>query len=255
MTTNTVVPVSSIPRIGHQEAMAITAEENDRFHRLLAHIEPDQWHWPTDCTRWDVRDIAVHVIATAQAAASPLEFGRQMWAGRPLTAEIGGVHWVDGLNEAQLRARTHLTPAELPDLWATAAARGLRARQRTPRPVRALPLLRLEPGNWKPLSFLFDMGFTRDTWMHRIDITRAVGEAYLATADHDGRIVADVVAEWATTHTDPFTLHLTGPAGGIYGRTSEPTGDTVTVDAIDLCRVLSGRGTPAGILRAHPFPL
>ena len=36
MSTNTVVPVSSIPRIGHQEAMAITAEENDRFHRLLA---------------------------------------------------------------------------------------------------------------------------------------------------------------------------------------------------------------------------
>ena len=103
MSTHTVVPVSSIPRIGHQEAMAITAEENDRFHRLLTHIEPDQWHLPTDCTRWDVRDITVHVIATAQAAASPLEFGRQMWAGRQLTAEIGGVHWVDGLNEAQLR--------------------------------------------------------------------------------------------------------------------------------------------------------
>jgi len=87
MSTHTVVPVSSIPRIGHQEAMAITAEENDRFHRLLTHIEPDQWHLPTDCTRWDVRDITVHVIATAQGAASLLEFGRQMWAGRPLTAD------------------------------------------------------------------------------------------------------------------------------------------------------------------------
>ena len=113
MSTHTVVPVSSIPRIGHQEAMAITAEENDRFHRLLAHIEPDQWHWPTDCTRWDVRDITVHVIATAQAAASLLEFARQMWAGRPLTAEIGGVHWVDGLNEGQLRVPTS-PPASFP---------------------------------------------------------------------------------------------------------------------------------------------
>ena len=254
MSTHTVVPVSSIPRIGHQEAMAITAEENERFHRLLTHIEPDQWHLPTDCTRWDARDVAVHVIATAQGAASLLEFARQMWAGRPLTAEIGGVHWVDGLNEGQLRARTHLTPGELPDLWATAAARGLRARQRMPRPVRALPLLRLEPGNYKPLSFLFDMGFTRDTWMHRIDITRALGEPFTATVEHDRRIVADIVADWATTHTDPFTLQLTGSAGGTYSRTSEPTGDPVTIDAIDVCRILSGRGTPTGVL-CHPFPL
>ena len=136
-----------------------------------------------------------------------------MLAGRTLTAEIGGTHWVDGLNEAQLRARTHLTPAELPDLWATTAARGLRARERMPRPVRALPLIRLQPKTWKPLSFLFDMGFTRDTWMHRIDLGRALGRPVPATAAHDGRIVADIVAEWSTTHTDPFTLHLTGPAG------------------------------------------
>ena len=81
MTTHTVVPVSTIPRIGHQEAMSITAEENNRFHRLLLQVEPDQWHLPTDCTRWDVRDIAVHVIATAEAAASLAEFGRQCWPG------------------------------------------------------------------------------------------------------------------------------------------------------------------------------
>ncbi len=29
MTTDTIVPVRSILRIGHQEAMAISAEEND----------------------------------------------------------------------------------------------------------------------------------------------------------------------------------------------------------------------------------
>jgi uncharacterized protein (TIGR03083 family) len=254
MTTHTVVPVSTIPRIGHQEAMSITAEENTRFHRLLLQVEPDQWHLPTDCTRWDVRDIAVHVIATAEAAASPLEFGRQMRAGRTLTAEIGGAHWVDGLNEAQMRARAQLAPPELPGLWATSAARGLRARERMPRPVRALPLIRLQPKMWKPLSFLFDMGFTRDTWMHRIDISRALGRPVPATAEHDGRIVADIVAEWSTTHTDPFTLRLTGPAGGTYSRSSEPAGETVTIDAIDLCRILSGRGAPTGIMR-HPFPL
>ena len=38
------------------------------------------------------------------------------------------------------------------------------------------------------------------------------------TTEHGERIIADIVAEWATLHTEPFTLHLTGPAGGTYRR-------------------------------------
>jgi len=34
------------------------------------------------------------------------------------------------------------------------------------------------------------------------------------TADHDGRLVANTVAEWARRHGQPFTLVLSGPAGG-----------------------------------------
>ena len=42
-----------------------------------------------------------------------------------------------------------------------------------------------------------DMVWTRDVWMHRIDITRATGRPLVGklTAEHDGRIVADIVAE------------------------------------------------------------
>lgn len=133
-------------------------------------------------------------------------------------AEIGGIWPVDGLNEAGLRARNHLTPAELPDLWNTVAAKALHARRRMPAPIRALPLLRFAPGEWKPLGYLYDIGFTRDVWMHRVDLSRAVGRIFDATAEHDGRIVADIIAEWATTHADPFTLKLTDPAGGVYVR-------------------------------------
>ena len=47
-----------------------------------------------------------------------------------------------------------------------------------PAPVRALPVLPLGTGlgvhvGWQPLRYLFDMGFTRDAWVHRIDIARA----------------------------------------------------------------------------------
>jgi uncharacterized protein (TIGR03083 family) len=254
MTAETVLPAAEIPRIGHDEAMVIAAEENDRFQRAIDTINGDNWREPTDCTRWDIRDVVVHVVASAQAQASPIEFFRQLWQGRKLTAEIGGVHWVDGLNEGQLRARTHLTPTDLPYLWASTSQRSLKARKAMPRPVRALPILHLAPRVWKPLGYLFDIGFTRDVWMHRIDLTRALHQPFPATADHDRRIVADIVAEWSTTHTDPFTLHLTGPAGGVYGRTTEPDGDLVEIDAIDCCRILSGRGSPTGVLH-HPLPL
>ncbi|MDX1382582.1 MAG: hypothetical protein R3190_03005, partial [Thermoanaerobaculia bacterium] len=44
---------------------------------------------------------------------------------------------------------------------------------------------------------LFDTILTRDTWMHRTDLAEATGRPLELTADHDGRIVADVVAEWA----------------------------------------------------------
>ena len=67
---------------------------------------------------------------------------------------------------------------------------------------------------WAPLKSLLDVGFTRDVWAHRIDICAATGRAMELTADHDGRLVADMVAEWATIHAQPFQLTArvrTGP--------------------------------------------
>jgi uncharacterized protein (TIGR03083 family) len=190
VTAEPVIQSRNIPRIQHDEAMAITAEENRRLWELLVEIRPDQWSLPTDCTRWDVRAIVIHLIASAEAQASAVEFVRQAVVGSRLTKQIGGIYPVDGLNEAGLRARSHLTPAELPELWSSVAARALRARRRMPRPIRALPLLRLAPKYWKPVGYLYDIGFTRDVWMHRVDLSRAIGRTFDATAAHDGRIVA-----------------------------------------------------------------
>ena len=100
MSAETVIQAGTIPRIQHDEAMAITAEENRRLGALLVEIKPDQWSLPTDCTRWDVRAIAVHLIASAEAQASAVEFVRQAVVGSRLTKQIGGIYPVDGLNEA-----------------------------------------------------------------------------------------------------------------------------------------------------------
>lgn len=248
---------AQIAPIGHAEAMAITETENARLLSLLTGLTDEQWAAPTDCTGWSVRDIAVHLIGSAHGQANPVEFARQALVCRRLTKEIGGHHWVDGLNEAQLRARAGMTPEQVPDEWQRHSAAALKARRRMPAPVRALKLLPIGTGlgvhiGWQPLGYLFDIGFTRDVWMHRVDIAHAAGVEPEVTAEHDGRLIADILREWASRHGQPFDLTLTGPAGGRYvaGQGGEPQ----SVDAVEFVRILAGRAEGPGVLQ-HKLPL
>ncbi|MGZ6770733.1 MAG: hypothetical protein ACXVGK_11090, partial [Mycobacteriaceae bacterium] len=88
-------------------------------------------------------------------------------------------------------------------------------------------------------GYLIDTILTRDPWMHRMDIARATARTPVLTAHHDGRLVADVVEDWAERHGRPYQLHLTGPAGGRFSRGKD--GPPLTLDAVDFCRILSGR--------------
>ena len=251
------MPVEALPPVGHAEAMRITAVENARMLDQLRTLDPADWAAPTDCPPWTVRDMVVHLIAAAEAQASPLEFTRQFLRGRRLTAEIGGHHFVDGMNEYQLRARADWTADTLPQRWEVAAAAGLKARRRLPAPIRALPLVPLGENmgtnlGWKPLGYLMGMVYTRDVWMHRVDIAVAIGRPLVLSAEHDGRIVADLVAEWASIHDEPFTLALSGPAGGTY--VARGGAEPLALDAVEWARVISGRGEGQGLLR-HKLPL
>jgi hypothetical protein len=104
---------------------------------------------------------------------------------------------------------------------------------------------------WR-LGHVFDVILTRDTWLHRVDLARATERPLELTAAHDGRIVADVVAEWARRHGEPFALHLTGPAGGRFVHGGG--GPELSLDAVEFCRILSGRAPGEGLLtRQVPF--
>jgi hypothetical protein len=72
------------------------------------------------------------------------------------------------------------------------------------------------------------------------------------TYEHDGRIVADVVADWARRHGRPFTPRLDGPAGGAF--TGGQDGPDIRLDAVEFCRILSGRSSADGLLATFvPF--
>jgi len=239
-------------RITRPEARVLADEEFARFADLVASLSPDEWARPTDCTRWDVRKIALHVLGSADAQASVTEFAHQLRRGLPLNKQIDSHHWVDGLNELQIRERSHLSNDELLAKLRAVGPMAVKGRWRTPPPARYVPLPFGPPIGWAPLKYLLDVGFTRDVWAHRIDIHTATDRPMHLTADHDGRLVADLVAEWASLHGQPFDLLLEGPAGGRFSQGVD--GDHVEIDAIDFVRSLSGRLPGTGVL-ANPLPL
>ncbi len=231
--------------------MQLAGTEYDRFATLLSSLGPDDWATDTECSGWDVRAMAAHCLGMAEMAASMRESMRQQKAAK----QRGGA-FIDALTAVQVDERADLTPQQVVDRFRTVGPRAARARRRTPGFIRRRPMpVQQEVGgqleSWT-LGYLIDTVLTRDPWMHRVDITRATGRPLTTTADHDAVLVADVVAEWAARHDKPCHLHLTGPTGGTWTFGSD--GPTIELDAIDFCRVLSGRGATTELLAtAVPF--
>jgi uncharacterized protein (TIGR03083 family) len=239
-------------RITRPEAKGLAEEEFRRFAALAESLTPEEWATPTDCTGWDVRRMALHVLGSGDAQASFRVFVHQLRRGMPLNKEIDSHHWVDGMNELQIRERIHLSSDEMVAQLATVGPKAVKGRWGTPPPARYIPLPIGSPIGWAPLKYLLDVGFTRDVWAHRIDIHAAVGRPMHITADHDGRLVADIVGEWAGIHGQPFELVLSGVAGGKF--TQGVAGERTEIDALDFIRTLSGRLPGRGVL-GNPLPL
>ncbi len=234
---------SGTTTMDHDDWMRAATEEYRRLLVLLGDLDDDAWRAPTDCTGWDVRAMVAHLAGGAQWAATLRELLRQSRQGRRLLPDAD---LVDGMNEVQVRERAGDTPTQLLEELRAIAPRSVRARARLPRPIRAMPMRFGPPLGTQPLGYLYDRILTRDAWLHRVDICRAVDRPMQLTADHDGRIVADVVDEWAQRHGQPFELVLTGPAGGTWR--DGTAGEAVELDAVEFCRVLSGRAVGDGLL-------
>ncbi|TFV90735.1 maleylpyruvate isomerase family mycothiol-dependent enzyme [Blastococcus sp. CT_GayMR16] len=230
--------------------MQLAATEYGRFEELLRTLGPDDWARSTDCPGWDVRALAGHVLGMEQMVATVPTFLAQN-AG---AAKAGG--GIDALTALQVRKAARFSAAELVERFAALAPRAVRGRRRLARFLGRVTIpedqvVGDQPERWV-FGFLFDVILTRDTWMHRIDISRAVGREVYLTPEHDGVLVADVVAEWAARHGRPYRLRLTGSAGGEWA--AGTGGDELELDALDFCRQLSGRGAGTGLLSQQvPF--
>ena len=253
-TTPGVTDATTIPPIGHAEAFGPAEEEYRLFAEALARLDPADWDRATDCEGWTVRDLAGHVLGAMRAAASLRE---QLSQQREIRRRVkaSGSNEVDVMTAVQIERTADLsTDALVAEVNAliTPAAKG---RKNIPAPMRKLVRFQVTMGKidetWT-LGYLVDTTLTRDIFMHRIDLARAVDSDPVLDGDHTRRIVEDIVGEWTRRHGEPVDLTLSGGVAGRYVVEGDAP-EVIVIDVIEFCRVLSGRGEPVGLL-AHEVP-
>ena len=190
------------------------------FLDLLGQLEADDWDKPTACTLWSVRDLVAHQAGHAQMGSGLVGFMNQ--ANLRVTAPYRkkGMSTLDALNQAQVDRRRELPIEQVIAELRDSTPRSITSRGRMLWPTRRVPVP-VPPVGWMPLGTLLDRIFPRDMWIHRLDIADATGKPFVQTVEHDGVMVAQVVADAARYIRKKapalgLTLRLTDPAGGAF---------------------------------------
>jgi uncharacterized protein (TIGR03083 family) len=248
--------IDTIPAITRHEMQGLATTEYARVADQLRALTPEDWSKPTDCPFWDVRAMAGHSLGMMNDFTSFRNLMRRMRAATKAAkaAKAAGEPVIDSMTAMQVADHAELSTAALIAKVDEIGPRAARWRAKAPALFRKMPMKEEVGGKvetWR-MGYLLDVILTRDPWMHRVDIARATGREMVLTPEHDGRIIADVVAEWARRHGKPFALTLTGPAGGTF--VAGDGGEPITIDAVEFCRIISGRADGAGLLTQEvPF--
>ncbi len=221
------------------EAWSLAEAQNDALVAELRALNPEDWNAPTDCERWRVKDIVAHLLGWAEFFTSASEFRLQLRALVPGKRELPTA--TDVQNELQVNDRRDLSPQELLAGLEKALPRFLTFRTRATRMAGIVPFYAgiLGPAT---VGLLMATVFTRDVFMHRIDIARATGRE-LAVGESERRLVADVVRDWGRRSKADARLLLTGDAGGDYVLGSGSRA-RISGDPLEFCRIMSGRAEP-----------
>ena len=238
-----------LPQLDREVALRLAETEFTRVAALLDGLTPDQWAAQTDCTEWDVRAMAGHMVGMVQMTASLPELVRQQMSAGRRVKRVGG-ELVDSLTALQVEKNAGLSTTQLVDELRRLTPKAIRTRRRLPGFIRSQVMP--DGDEWWTAGYMFDVILTRDPFLHRVDISRAVGVPMVATADHEGVIVADAVAEWAGRHGRAYDVVLTGPAGGRWQHGTG--GEHIEMPAFEFCRAVTGRAPASGLLETQvPF--
>lgn len=247
--TPTTTDIGTIPRIRRGvEARELALAVYSALIDELRDLEGPDWDVATVCGPWTVADIVRHLLGAAKSNASMKEMIRQQSLGFRSRRKFDG-NVMDAFNAIQVADHRNLAPREAVDqlqaIIPTAVAGRMKKRTFFDRINIPLDQGGSTATGMPPklnMGDLFRVIYTRDVFLHRIDIASALGRTPRLDPAIDGRIIEDVIREWSDRHGQPFDLTLTGALETRYVRPGE--GPTMALDPIDLCLILSGRRDP-----------
>lgn len=237
MTTQTTPAIAAVG-LTRIEAMRLMTSQNQALLETLRGLSGEQWSATTDCAPWTVKDIVAHLLGWAEALTSFSQFRRQLLEGRARTKEMGNL--LNAVNQVQVDDRAEMGPEEVLQRWESVLPKFERLRTRVSAVGKVIPFYEGSLIGFTNVAYLANTIYTRDVFMHRIDISRATGtELHLGRREQ--RLMEDVLFDWATRTGAAARVDLEGPAGGSY---LVGTGQIATIqgDAIEMARVLAGRG-------------
>lgn len=238
---------SGIQPLSRGRYAGLARAELAAFLALLDQLEGADWEKPTACTLWSVRDLVAHQAGHAQMGSGLAGFIAQANPRLTRPYRKRGMSTLDALNQAQVDRRRDLPIEQVIAELRDGTARSIVSRGRMTWPARRVPVP-VPPVGLMPVGTLFDRIMPRDMWIHRLDIADATGKPFAQTVEHDGVMVAQVVAD-AARHvgkkapTLGVTLRLAGPAGGAFRLTNGTERVELAMDVPDFMRRTSDRLT------------
>lgn len=232
----TATRASMLPAPDRHEAARLATAQHNAMLALLRELDDRDWERPTDCARWTVRDVVAHLVGALVESARIRTGVRHLVISRRRYPDLSPL---DALNEAQVDDRRGWPANQLIADFVRFAPKAVAARRRTPGVIRrrTLPVSLAPAGT--TVGQLPDVIYTRDLWMHRIDIARATSRP-LPGDETDGEIVAQVIRDLDVAWRAPAVrLELPGAGVWLLG-TGEPIA-AVRTDAVEYGRLLSGR--------------
>src|SRR5687767_9882839 len=103
-----------IPPLNHHEASVLMAEEARRTLALFEALSGDDWTQPTACTRWNVHQVASHLVGESAGYASWREFYRlYLNLVNKMRYFRARMPMIDALNQLMVDDRAGRTPDDL----------------------------------------------------------------------------------------------------------------------------------------------
>lgn len=193
---------------------------DDKLIKLLQALTAEEWHKPTSCSGWTVKDIAAHLL---DGTLRRLALARDGFTGEhpPLGASYQDlVRFLDGLNADWIKAAKRLSPRILCDQLATSCAE-LSAFfiSLEPHSVALFPVAwagEEQSANWFDIAREYT-----EKWHHQQQIREAVNkpgimtrQLYFPVLDTFMRALPKTFSKVAAAEGTELQIRVRGEAGG-----------------------------------------